>query len=533
MQTVSTLGITGLSPAAGGMHPGAIYLVMSHTVELTQALLFANLPLDSQISLIIASAKEPASACDTDCLDQRLHHRSILLFSARGRGGARHLLACLDELARCQHQLPAASDCLLLVLDNAEDYLPLADALACRRRLALCQRWAEQHGHIVLLLVEAQRLSLTQNQLLTEQAKCCAGLVHAQYAGNELYNWQVLYWEGEGSVLKPTIYSLELNKPGQLRLFSAGQAASLSAQASQQAADWQQVFATRVSLADNATPSSFWQVFDDLEDLFNMASSAISASILLDSTSKTGKLAPLIQRLRQHCGAQLKILVREVGNSRLRHNEEQLLLRLGANAVLPAELRFTSVLNVLQGLQQAVYQTHRSSPEQELQQASEPEHDRGYLPPARFVEVVRQAVKRSRHLDIHNVMLRLRPAPGASPLDLLRLSRFKRAGDLCTADQNDIYLFLFACRESDVDAALPHLFRLPINEIISFEVRTPDSDGIQLSLERLAEQAGFAELPDLGAVLLSETTSVVDSPQPAHFSANWPGVPVSARLQRR
>ncbi|MDN0084374.1 cellulose biosynthesis protein BcsE [Crenobacter sp. SG2305] len=530
MLTRPTLGISGLDPAAGSLTHGAVYLVASEAPPLARALLFGNLPKGSDRPLLCVSSADPALLPDTACLDERLRDRSAALLTPlpRKRGRAEPLERQLVELAHYRARLQPVGGPMLLVLDEAETHLPLEHGSTAQRSLAQCRRWAAETGHTLLLVFSAQRLDLPQLALLSQLGIECAGLAFGQQSWQGHYTWQVEHWQGDGALTIPTPFPLTLDNDGRLQVDTTPDGVNASPRA---ASDRQRVLATRSSLPESAAPSQNWQLFDTRAELLEAAETAVAATVLFDAAD-SADLPETISRLRQRCGKQLKILLREIGNSRLRHSDEQLLLNLGANAILPAELSLTSVLSLVGSLQQAVYQGRLGGETDTLEAASRPESDRGYLPPARFAKAVSATVERSRLIGIQNVLLILHPAPGASPLDMLRLCRFKRAGDLCTADREHVYLFLFACRDADVDTALRHLFRLPVSELFADEVRSPDLDSIRLALEQFREQEGFSSLPDLSEAIAKQqaaTTVQRAAPQDKPRTA----APIPAPLVRR
>ncbi|OBU84599.1 cellulose biosynthesis protein BcsE [Chromobacterium subtsugae] len=506
MDTTQSLGIDGIPPSAAALNGGALYLIAAPGPALAQALLFANLPSAGSQPLICASRQQPAAQQDTAWLDRRIHAGNLHLLSPRKprKSSAQQIDAYLDELARCRKLLQPAGGGMTVALDHAEDYLPLQQPALARRALQACSHWAARHGHALLLLLDSSHLDAAALAALSQLGSDCAGMVYAQPLGDGFYSWQIAHWLGAGPAETARLRTLELSPR---HLLSAQREAEEDAGDateghSRLATDALQVLATNAALSGNTPPTPHWRLFDDLPQLLEAAREAVAATVLLDTaSSKKEVLGNAVAQLRQQCGKRLKIVVREVGNRRLRQNEEQLLLRLGANAVLPAELRFSSLASIVHSLRQAVYQGRKHVEADALRAASRPEADRGYLPPARFVEVVAGTVQRSRAIDVSNMFIRLQPALGASPAELLALGRFQRAGDLCTADGEYAYLFLFACREADADAALGNLFRMPIGEVAQAEVRSADSESIQLALSQLSRQSGFDKLPDLSRQL--------------------------------
>jgi hypothetical protein len=89
----------------------------------------------------------------------------------------------------------------------------------------------------------------------------------------------------------------------------------------------------------------------------------------------------------------------------------------------------------------------------------------------------------------------------------------QRDGDLITADAQGLYVFLFACRESDLDLALSHLFTLPLGALFSSQAQDATAGGMALMLERLRGAA--AHLPDYGPLLEPVAAPAPREAQPA------------------
>lgn len=497
MDAFHRLGIEGLPAPVNALRAGAVYLISMPDSAPARALMFSCLPASEGAPILCATRRSPLPRHDTSGLDARLAEQALRLVCPKpGKRMDGRLVRCLEELGHHRYRLQPENGGMTVVLDEAQHYLPLDMPERAQTLLARARHWARRTRNALVLLVESRHLGTSEQAVMTQLAKGCAGLAWVRNSGDNFVNWQINHWQGVSSALFGEIFPLELAADGTLRTPQARELAQDGALHS--AEDRNTVLTTHSCLTGNLPPSDDWQLYDDLPQLIEAARHAVAATVLLDTaSSKREALGHAVHRLRQRGGAQLKIVIREIGNRHLRQNEEQLLLRLGATAVLPAELRFASIVGIVRALRQAVYQGGTQIEHPELHAASQPASDRGYLPPARFVEAVGSTVQRSRAVNIGNILIRLQPALGASPLDLLKLGRFQRTGDMCSLDRDYAYLFLFACRPGDVDAALNHLFRMAIGEIAEAEVRSQDPESILLALSQFATRPGFADLPDL------------------------------------
>jgi hypothetical protein len=100
-------------------------------------------------------------------------------------------------------------------------------------------------------------------------------------------------------------------------------------------------------------------------------------------------------------------------------------------------------------------------------------------------------------MGISNALVVLPMALGLTPADALRHCTIRRPGDICSADENNFYLFLYACHEVDVTITLERLFNLPVGDLFDEEVRCVTPSSIQDAADAFALRA--PQLPDLSA----------------------------------
>jgi hypothetical protein len=68
-------------------------------------------------------------------------------------------------------------------------------------------------------------------------------------------------------------------------------------------------------------------------------------------------------------------------------------------------------------------------------------------------------------LQLPHVLVKLTLLPQCAHVDALRSCVPRRAGDVFTADGAHLYVFLFACRRADADAALARIFDAPVERM--------------------------------------------------------------------
>jgi hypothetical protein len=152
----------------------------------------------------------------------------------------------------------------------------------------------------------------------------------------------------------------------------------------------------------------------------------------------------------------LKIVVVERRHS-LRHQFEILLSSLGVNLLFGRDVPFSRMLSLMRSLQgqvdtRPIVDDYRASLAAALTDAV-----RGYLPVDAFCSYVREVLTRGALLRLPHVLAKLTLSPQAAHLDALRDCIPHRTGDVFTADAAHVYVFLFACRIPDAEAALSRI----------------------------------------------------------------------------
>ncbi|MDP1680036.1 MAG: cellulose biosynthesis protein BcsE [Candidatus Nitrotoga sp.] len=268
------------------------------------------------------------------------------------------------------------------------------------------------------------------------------------------------------------------------------------------APDQGRVIATAATVAGVRGVPAEWTVVNDLSDMEAVCNNAVAATILLhaDGDQEFEALSRFVHRMRLSHPRSLKIIVREVGN-KLRYNNELVLLRLGVNLMVHKETPFSRLLQVINDI---AAQTFSRLVEHEYLlavQAAEPNRVAGYLSPFIFCREVAAMLKRSERINLGHSLVRLPILSRVAQLDALQACQARRFGDIFTADQNSVYLFLFACRESDVDSTLDRLFSVPVTELFSCHIIEPTPELILETVSQLRRDNESSLMSDYSAML--------------------------------
>lgn len=219
------------------------------------------------------------------------------------------------------------------------------------------------------------------------------------------------------------------------------------------------ILATRASVAEEGWVPPEWEIVSDNAAMAAACQQVRGATVLLDYSrvDDLDVLCRAVHGLRSHCGRAVKIVVRERGLS-MRHQNELLALSLGANMVASRNLSMAQLQTLIKSVQGQLNTRPVISDYRTALSAAQSESVCGYLSVAAFCDQVERVIERGHVLHLPHVLLRLKLYPEVSHLEALQACTLLRAGDICSADTDFLYLFLFGCRIADADTVLEKIF---------------------------------------------------------------------------
>ena len=364
--------------------------------------------------------------------------------------------------------------------------------------------------------------------LLPALRNLCQMSMHIATLHTEADRWSLGLerWNTDAGALFRTAFGL-LHDGASGRLAADGTRTRGAVRELVEAVDQSEVIATRASVDGQRGVPGHWRIVDSLADMEVAAAASVAATVLIDAgqASDFEARARMVHHLRLSRPLTLKIVVRE-NLGKLRTHSEQALLQLGASAVVYKELGFSRLLQLLQDIN-AQSHTRKVYPDyEEALDSFMPARERGYQPPAQFCALVRGMLDRTHDIGLSHSLVRLNVLAQIPHLDALRACHTSRDGDLFTADHESVYVFLFACREPDVELALNRLFTLPLTQLFSSEATDSSATGIRAMVTPLQESLRKG-LPDYSATL-ADSPRPIASPAPA--LATLAVAPASAAL---
>lgn len=227
-----------------------------------------------------------------------------------------------------------------------------------------------------------------------------------------------------------------------------------------------------------------WAVSDKFADLDARSEGAVSGTIILPYGQKTEIeiLARQVFMLRKTRGNRLKIIIREI-SARMRHSQERLIRYLGASMVAPLEVGFSRLLGMIDSIRDLEFESQLCDDFEQAFISANPQRKQGYLSPRDFVEHVRDLIEQTRSFGIKFAFVKLAVHKATKARDVLKVCQIRRPGDICSADDKHLYLFLFGCRESDIAKALEFIFHIPAAQLFESEERNTTIDETRLAIE--------------------------------------------------
>ena len=514
-----SLGIGQLPTSAALMQSGRPYAVTANNTRTRNAfiagLIAHSLKQDRKVTWLAGAPPEPLLQllgshqiqARAEIAEGRLQ---VLIQSPQPQDllalhGATRLLDEIDEFCDARRGL--------VVIAPADGLLDLAHRRQADRQAQAYAHWCRERSATAVLVFDGDAESPPLHEGLQALDGWFAGLAHLR-GDSQRPHWGVEHWRApEGSLIHRR-YGLSLSPDGALLVANGGEIAARESKILA-APDHDAVYATAGSVSGARGLPERWQIIESAAELLDKATQAVAATFVLDFErgSRIELAARLIHDLRQRGGNGIKIVVRQRGAG-LRYNHETLLLRLGANSVIDASLSDSRFLAAVDALRDQVFTRELPPDFDSALRLALPPAAGGYLPPREFCKAVGEAIERGAAIGLRSVLLRLVIQPQLSHLEVLRRIRLQRPGDLFSADDRSVYLFLFACREPDIDTALDLVVTAPLDSLFEGQIRWIEDDVLRNAVDSLERRLRHVATADFGP-LLQQTAA----PPPAHAAA--------------
>lgn len=431
----------------------------------------------------------------------------------------------------------------LYVIEGADHWFSWHNPAALAQEARFLANWCNLRRSSMLLVLTGEResdaqldaLSDDQLGLNTENASlhgfhgAFSGVAHLLQTHGEMI-WKVEFWRVSDAMVTGQSLPLRFTESSELAVAPITAETRLGAMLLTR--DENRVVVSQAAVAGEQWVPTHWEVVAANPAVVDACRDARGVTLLLDYSSQheLADLCQTVHTLRGNCGRALKIVVRERSEF-MRHQYELLVLSLGANLVIGRDVPFSRVQSLLQSVQGQLSARPIVADYQTALSAALSDSVCGYLTVPLFCEQVERVMERGHVLHLPHMLLQLQLRPEIAHLEALQKCILRRAGDICTADQDYLYLFLFACRVSDADAVLQRIFGVDLALFFEGEVRYIDNIDFVEQLKKLKSNDLLQAAPDYSEALTEHHTETPVR-QPRHSSTPATAPAVTLALAR-
>ena len=365
----------------------------------------------------------------------------------------------------------------------------------------LLRQWArkrQQPSVWFLLFREAFQPSMERRSFLSHAFPYAATL-QMEHQGLSLH---INRWNSRQGAVFQTRYGLEPIHEASPKLRANGSMVYMhDSQQTIVAEDLPTVYTTQACVPGIRLLPPNWVVLPNWESLEQACQSAVAATVLIDAgTSENLKaLATLVHRLRITHPASFKIAVKETSDH-LRVHTEEALSQLGINTVIYKSSPFSRTVRRLTELQHTWFYGQVPESVDEVFDALTPIAESGYHSPEKFCHTLRVFLETPLRARLNHSLVRLYLLPTVSHVMALQQLKISRPGELFTNDSRGIVIFLYACREADMDNVLSRIFQSPIDSLFQSQESFHLTEDINHELIKMQISLQKLSLPDYSII---------------------------------
>ena len=417
-------------------------------------------------------------------------------------------LASFKVLLGDIQRLTLASDTAIYVLSEDSLFLPGNDQLLTHE-LTKLSTWLNKNGCSVNFCVFGSYIRSHLLPVLNAHCTQIGSTAIISTLTDGQFCYKVIYSHTVQGIITNTSYKL-VPETSSFAQISDEDNSKHTAEATLHV-DAEEIFSLKSLLRQDETAPAQFQLFESLEQLYQVASGNSGATVIIPCLSydEIEPISRLSYQLRNAAGNGVKLIIREV-NPCIRYSDERFLLNSGINLIIPAELSFSRLLSQITAIQNQYYSKSLPTRYEEIS-GLRPHFDiQGLIGIDHFTRHVKSLVSQQINLAVDFALIRLDLLPGMTAKECLSLCQLRRNGDLITPCQNAVYIFLSAVRVNDIPPALNTIFNMNID--ILFKEQTFYFNSVDITEE--LEHAQQTAIPLTQEYLVSS-----EKPPPADQSA--------------
>jgi cellulose biosynthesis protein BcsE len=517
------LGIPGMPPLLGSMVKGGLYAVQVSSPPARSALLTLSLSaaVRAEQPSVLVTNGSLRRILGRGRLQEAIRDETLAVFTLR-ESTAKNIFRHGPERFVQELDLFGFPPEALYVFDGADDLFTLQDPFIAAEQIRCYREWVRERdgcGLLIFSLLGSNSQFASTYQSLLDHVD---GAVRLE-SGKEQLEWIVDFWASPSGVVASRALRARIESNGVLsiaesagdktigktQLAAGGGSADATVLASAAAKDEQDVYYMDSTLAGIAKGApGKWTLCDSLVGLMHASRGAVAAAAILvfDRSTDLRQLAQAVHTLRTSLGKQFKIIVRELDAS-LRYQNELLLLRLGANLILHRDVPVARLQLAIQSLAGQVFARDVDVNFDHALASVSVSKGVGYCAAPQFCQQVADIVERSKSLSIPYALIRAKAPVGTTVEQAVPRFKLTRNGDMVTAINDDIFLFLSACPEASL---------LPTLKRVAGERFQDDFREMSFAIQEAAVKTQLAELAHLAksgrAPTISETRRDITLP---------------------
>lgn len=522
------LGIPGMPPLLGTMVKGGLYAVQVSSPPARSALLTLSLSaaVRAEQPSVLVTNGSLRRILGRGRLQEAIRDESLAVFTLR-ESTAKNIFRHGPERFVQELDLFGFPPEALYVFDGADDLFTLQDPFIAAEQIRCYREWVRERdgcGLLIFSLLGSNSQFASTYQSLLDHVD---GAVRLE-SGKEQLEWIVDFWASPTGVVASRALRARIESNGVLSIAeNAGEKTigktqlgmgegSPDATVLAKAKDEQDVYYMDSTLAGIAKGApGKWTLCDSLVGLMHASRGAVAAAAILvfDRSTDLRQLAQAVHTLRTSLGKQFKIIVRELDAS-LRYQNELLLLRLGANLILHRDVPVARLQLSIQSLNGQMFARDIDVNFDHALASVSVTKGVGYCAAPQFVQQVSDIVERSKALSIPYALIRAKAPVGTTVEQAVPRFKLTRNGDMVTAINDDIFLFLSACPEASL---------LPTLKRVAGDRFQDDFREMSFAIQEAAVKTQLAELAHLAksgrAPTLSETRRDITLPTARDLTA--------------
>jgi len=271
----------------------------------------------------------------------------------------------------------------------------------------------------------------------------------------------------------------------------------------------QKIYTIKELFTPEEFPPGYFHVLDGFDDVFASIPQNIASTVILpcEKYMDIENLAHLAYRLRKNCNTESKLIVREM-NQCIRYSDEQFLLHSGVSLVIPVGVPVSRILGQITAIQNHVYNVQLPSSAKSLTALRSRLDFQGHYQASEFCSVMLETITEHNRINVEYALIRLDIISGIPASECVKLCQIKRNGDIYTAFNDAIYIFLSDIRSNDIAPVLNNIFGLNVLEYFSqyeiFNTYSLVHDEIMLMKGKKELSLQNSLTPDHGELKLAE-----------------------------